>query len=286
MPGSEELKALVSQIPDPDKNGTYANMDQAGMDRIEKALQELRKGGRQAVLGLIDLLVEPGKGDDVKAHLALHLLAVRATARSDDKAEDRARAEFALAVASQLGGDRPKAVQNYLIEQLQIAGGREVGPALGKALLDEELCDTAARALAAIRDGAAEALLAALPKVQGRGRLSIIKKLAVLRAEKAAAVFRQALSDADPDVRIAAAWGIARIADDSAADALLKAADAHEGWERINQTDACMALADALLAAGKKAPAAALYVHLQKTRTEPRDDHIRQAAARGLAAAK
>ena len=280
MPASEKLKALVNEIPEPAKNGTYVDMDSGKIERIDKVVLELRKGGRDSVLGLIDLLVEPGKGDD-KAHFALHVLAVRVSAPGGDKA----RAEFARAVASQLAGDRPTAVRKYLIDQLQVAGGKEVVGALGKALLDPELCDPAARALAAIRDGAAEQLLAALPKVKGRSRLSVLKKLAVLRANGAAEAFKKALADDDPDVRIAAAWGITRIADASGAAALLKAADAHKGWERINQTDACMALAEALLAAGKKAEAAGIFAHLKKTRTSAADSHVRQAAARGLTAA-
>ena len=282
MPATEELKALVAQIPDPDKNGTYVNLDQEKIERILKLVPEFLKGGRDTVLGLIDMLVAPGKGNDVKPHFALHLLAVHVTGLGDDKA----RAAFALAVASQIGGDRPKAVQKYLIQELRLAGGKEVAETLGKALLDGELCDDAAQALAAIRDGAAEQLLAALPKVQGRNRLAVIKKLAVLRCQEAAEAFRQALGDADADIRIGGAWGIARIADASAADALLKVADAQQGWERFNENDACVALAEGLMAKGKKAEAVAIYAHLQKTRTGPTERHIREAAERALAAAK
>ena len=282
MPVSEELKALVNQVPDPDKNGTYVNLDQAKTEKLRQLVPEIHKGGRDAVLGLIDMLVEPGKGSDIKPHFALHLVAVHVTGLADEKA----RAAFALALASQVGGDRPKAVQQYLIRELQVAGGKEVAETLGKALLDAELCDAAAQALAAIRDGAAEQLLAALPKVQGRSRLSLIKKLAVLRCGKAADAFKQALGAEDPDIRIAGAWGIARIADASAADALLKTADAHQDWERFNESDACMALADNLLAAGQKAEAMAIYMHLARTRTGPAERHIHEAAERALAAPK
>ena len=282
MAASEELKALVNRMPEPNKGGTYADLDAGKVEQIEKIVLELRKGGRRSVLGLIDLLVEPGKGDDIKAHFALHVLAVRLGANFNDKA----RAELAGAIASQLAGDRPKGVKKYLIEQLQVAGGKEVVKALGKALLDPELCDPAARALAAIRRGAAEELLAALPRARGRSRLSIIKKLAVLRAEAAGKAFREALADDDPDIRIAAAWGIARIAAADAAEALLNCAAAHKGWERTNQTDACMVLAENLLTAGKKTAAAAIYARLQKTCTDPSERHVREAAERGLAAAR
>jgi HEAT repeat protein len=280
MSAAAEIKSLVSRLPDPDKNGTYANLDQAKVAQIEQAGAQLEQGGREAVLELIGLLAAPGQVDDFKARFALHVLAVRVT----QPGHERARAEFAQAVASRLGGDRPKAVQAYLIEQLQLTGSRAVVETLGKALLDPELCDQAARALAAIRDGAAEALLRAWPQVSGPSRRSILAKLGMLRAKSAAAAFRQGLADADPEIRVAAAWGLARIADAAAGPSLLKCADAATGWERINTTDACMALAEGLAAAGQKDAAAAIYQHLAKSRTADAERHIRAAAEKGLAA--
>jgi len=282
MPTDDELKALVARMPDHDPNSTYVNMDDEKIVAAQQVVAELHKGGRDAVLGLIDMLVEPGQGDDTKPHFALHLLAVHVTGLGDDQA----RARFAQAVASQVGGDRPKGVRKYLIQELALAGGKEVAETLGKMLLDPDLCDDAARALAAIRDGAAEALLAALPKVQGRSRLSVIKKLAVLRCAKAADAFKQALADADADIRVAGAWGLARIVDPSAVNAMLKTAAAHRDWERFNETDACFTLADGLMAGGKKAEAVAIYTHLRDTRTGRAERHIREAAERALAAAK
>lgn len=282
MSTSEDIKNLVGQIPDPDEGGSYANLDMNKVEQIKKIVAELHKGRRDSVLDLIDMLVEPGKGDDIKARFALHLLAVHVTR----KGSEQARAGFAQAVASQVGGDRPKAIQIYLIERLQLAGTKAIVGTLGKALLDPELCDPAARALTSIRDGAAEQLLLALSKVHGSQRLSIINSLAVLRAKEAADAFRKALDDSDPDTRIAAAWGIARIADDSAAVALLKCAQAHKGWERINQTDACMALAENLVAAGKRSKAVAIYAHLQRTRTDPSERHIYETAGRSLITAR
>ncbi len=282
MPSSEEIKSLVGQIPDPDEGGTYANLDTSKIKQIERIVAQLHEGGRDSVLGLIDMLVEPATGDAIKAHFALHLLAVRVTREGNEQA----REDFARTAASQVGGDRLKAIQIYLIEQLQLTGTKAVVEALGKALLDPELCGPAARALTSIRDGAAEQLLSAVPKVRGRQRLSVISSLAAIRAERAAETFKQALSDPDSDVRIAAAWGIARIGDASAAEALARCAEAHEGWERINQTDACLALAENLAAAGKKNDAAAIYARLLKTQTDPSERHIREAAEKGLTAVK
>jgi len=285
MPASEQLKALVEQIPDHDKGGSYVSLTPEAGEAMRTLAAEILKGGRENVLGLVDLLVEPKIGEevkDIKPHYALHLVAVHVTGEGQEKA----RAEVALALASQLGGDRPKAIQKYLIQEIQLCGGKEVTETLGKMLLDPDLYDDAARALAAIKEGAADVLLAALPNVKGRARLSVIKKLAVLKCEKAADVFKQALAEQDLDIRIAGAWGISRIADASAPEALLKAADGARDWERLNLSDAAMSLADALLAAGKKPEAAAIYAHMATTRTDPTEKHIKQAAERGLAATK
>jgi len=279
MPPSEQLTALINQMPDPDNRGMYGQIDK---EKVDKAIAAIHQGGRESVVGTIDLLVEPGKGNDVKPHYALHALALHVCKLEDDKP----RAEFAEAVASQLGGKRPKGVEKYLIEQLQVAGGKEVVPAVGRALLDPELCETAARALVAIGDGAGEQLAAALPKVKGKCRLAVVQNLGVVRCAAAVAALKQAAADPDADTRLAAAWALANIGDAGSVDLLIKAADAQEGWERIQATKACLLLAENLLAAGKKPDAAKIYTHLRDSRTDDSERYVRELAEKGLAAAK
>jgi len=279
MAPSAELKALVDQMPDPDGRGMYTNISK---EQVEKAVEEIHKGGRDNVIGLIDMLVPPGKGDDVKPHYALHVLAVHVCKLEDEKA----RPEFARTVASQVGGKRPKGVQKYLLRQLQVAGGKEVVGTLGKALLDVDLCEPAAQALAAIGEGAAEQLCAALPKAKGTCRLTVVQNLGVVRGEKAVDGLTRAVGDQDREVRIAAAWALANIGGAGSADVVLKAADAHEGWERIQHTKACLLLAEKLLAAGKGREAARIYTHLRDTRTDPAERYVRDAAEKALAGAQ
>ncbi|KPJ76779.1 MAG: hypothetical protein AMS14_01670 [Planctomycetes bacterium DG_20] len=277
MAASEKLQSLVDQMPEPDNRGTYGNMDK---ERIQKAVAEIHRGGRDAVVGLIEMLVEPGAGNDIKPRYALHVLAVHVCQLGDDKA----RAQFARTVASQLAG-RPKGVQRYLIRQLQVAGAAEVVETLGQALLDPGLCEPAARALVSIGHGAADQLRGALPKVTGKCRLAVILGLAALADRNAAGAFKEALDDNDADIRIAGAWGLACLADAGSAGTLLKAADGRTGWERIQQTNACLVLAEKLLAAGNKAAATGIYTRLRDARTKPSEGYVRQAAERGLAAA-
>jgi HEAT repeat protein len=268
------LAALVAKFPAPSvADGKLAEVDKAAADQ---ALAELRRGGRDAVVGLVTLLARSG---DSRVRHALHALAVHVGGLPDDK-ERRA---FAEALASTLGGDRPKEVQGFVVRQLQVVGGREVAGVLGKLLLDEALCEPAAQALVAIKDGAAEQFRTALPQVAGPQRVTIVQALGVLRDGAAADLLRKLVTDPDQTVRLTAAWALANSGDAGAVDLLLKAAEA-SGFERVKATQACLLLAENLLTAGQKKEAARIYSQLRDTRTDPGERHIRDAAARGLAA--
>ena len=300
MAPSEKIKALVDQMPTADEKGMYThivvkdlgmegkkrNLETKPIDKaqIEKAVDEIQKGGRASIVGVIDMLVEPGRGEDYKARYALHCVAVQVCKMKQAGGGDGPRSEFALALASQLGGNRPKGVQAYLLQELQTAGGKEVAGPLGKLLTDDELSDWAARALVSIGDGAVEQFRAALPQAKGKSRLTVIQNLGVLCDAKSADAMRAALKDTDREIRIVAARGLAKIGDVGAADLLLKAADGPQGWERIQMTKFCLVLAENLTAAGRKSDAAKIYTQLRDTRKDPSEKYVCEAAARGLAA--
>jgi len=279
MQAADKLNALVNQMPQADAKRILGTVDK---EAVDKALAEILQGGKDNITGLTALLVEPGKGDDGKARYALHALAVAVCKPQDAKQ----RAMFTAALAGTLGGDRPKEVQAFIVRQLQIAGTKDVSPALGKLLLDDELCEFAAQALLAIKDGAAEQFRTALPMASGKQTLTIVQGLGVLRDASAADTLKNLVGDKDREVRLTAAWALANSGDASAVEVILKAADKDkEGFERIKATNSCLLLAERLLAAGKKKEAARIYTHLKDTRTEPTEKHIKEAATKGLAAA-
>lgn len=281
MAVSEKLKALVAQMPDPDGRGMFTqNIDK---EKIEKAVAELAQGGAANVEELIEMLGEPGSDEDVKPHYALRCVGNHALVTKDENA----RRQFAETLAAKLGGDASGAGLSdynkaFLCQELQWAGRKEAVSALGRLLLNETLVDPAAMALVAIREGAAEQLLHALPEAKGKCRLGIVHALAALADPSAADPLKQALKDDDREVRLAAGAGLAKLGDAGAADLLIKAADAQPGWERIQAAKHCLVLAEKLLAAGNKAAAAKVLTHLRDTRTDPSENYVRAAAAKAL----
>src|SRR5262245_21713987 len=126
MFAAEKLAELVGSLVIPDRpSDAKAVEDEA----TAKTLTAILEGGADNVVGLVDMLTEPGKGDDSKARYALHALAVRVGAAKDEKQ----RAAFAKALASTLGGKRSRDAQGFVIRQLQVVGRAECAPALGKA---------------------------------------------------------------------------------------------------------------------------------------------------------
>jgi len=279
MAVSEKLKALVDQLPDADGRGMYTT--DIDKEKIEKTIAEIHRGGRENLLGVIEMLGEPGTEENVKPHYALHCLANHVLVIKDENA----RRQLSETLAAQLDGDLSTYNKAFLCQELQWAGRKEATAALGNLLLDEELVEPAAMALTAIGDGAAEQFRAALPKAQGKCRLNVVQGLGAVGDNQSTGALKEALNDPDREVRLAAGWGLSRMGDAGSADALIKAADVEPGWERIQAAKHCLVLAEKLLAAGNQDQAAKIYLHLRNTRKDPSEKYIRDAAEKGLGAA-
>ncbi len=276
MAVTTQLKALVDQMPDPDGRDMYTeNLDK---EAIQKAIAEIYEGGRENVLGLIEMLGTPGSEQDVKPRYALRCLANHVLAVQDEGA----RKEFSDALATALLSDRSHHVKSFLCQELQWAGGEEAVPALGALLLDEELVEPATMALLAIRRTAAQQFRAALPDAQGKCRLNIIQALGDVKDTGSIDGLESALRDPDREIRLAAGWGLARIGDAGSVELLINEADTHTGWERIQATKHVLVLAEQLSSVGKMDPAKRVYTHLRDTRTAATEQYVREAAERAL----
>jgi HEAT repeat protein len=278
MKTQDKIAELVDQVPALDKRGTFTG---PSWDEATPMLDGLLAAGRDGLVAVVAMLKEVDDGSDYKARYALHALAQYV----GRPGKDAARRTFIEALASQLGGDRSKGVQGYVARQLQVVGSKDAAPALGKLLADAELCESAAQALLAIRDGAAGEFRKALPELKGGTRLTVLQALGVLADAESAEAMKAALADADAEIRLAGAWGLARIAAADAVDGVFKLSTGATGWERIKATSFALLLAERLLAAGKKSEAAKMYRLLKESRTDKSEAYVLDAATEGLAKA-
>jgi len=278
MKTQDKIAELVDQVPALDKRGTFTG---PSWEEATPMLDGLIAAGRDGIVAVVAMLKDVDDGSDYKARYALHALA-QYVGRPGKEA---ARKMLADAFASQLGGDRPKGVQGYVARQLQVIGSKESSPALGKLLGDPDLCETAAQALLAIRDGAVVEFRRALPDLKGGLRLTVLQALGVLADAESAGAMNAALADGDAEIRLCGAWGLARIAAADAVDAVFKLSTGAAGWERIKATSYALQLAERLLASGKQAEAAKMYRLLKESRTDKSEAYVLEAATEGLAKA-
>jgi hypothetical protein len=306
MPAKPNLAELVEQLPATDReielqkaaaraaadpNAPKPKPEKPGGSKVtgpdpdvaDKLCDQVLAGGRESLLELIALIRDPAADDfkNYKPEYLLHCLTVR-VGRPDQAASRRG---FSDTLAAQVRHEQlPLHTRGFLVRELQWIGDEAAVPALGPLLTTEALCDDAARALISIGAGAAEQFRAALPKAQGRCRLVVIQSLGVVRDKDSAAALTKALEDGDREVRLAAAWGLARIGNSDSSQALLKLADASQGYERIKATQTCLLLAENLATSGKKDAAARIYAHLRDTRTDPKEQYIQDLAKKALVA--
>ena len=83
-------------------------------------------------------------------------------------------------------------------------------------------CRPAAMALVAIREGAAPPLRAALPQAKGACKLNVVQALGQIGDRESIPALRALVSDEDREVRLAAAWGLARMGDAGSVESLIR----------------------------------------------------------------
>jgi HEAT repeat protein len=278
---AHELQSLVDRMPEPDSRGILSNVDR---DAVLRALGEIHAAGKESIAALVEKLVEPGKGDDNKARYALHGLALYVCGLGNRPHNNDERQAFAKALAATLDTDRPSAVKEFVLRELQVCGGREVVESIGKHLAEPALSDAAAAALVAIGgDTAAVEFRRLLSSAQGRMRLIAVQNLGVLRDKQSVDALTKATTDADAEVRTAACWALANIGDSAGIDACLKAAEKATGYERIQAGKNRLLLAERLRDAGRKADAQHVYGHVRITSGDQSEAYLREIAERALA---
>jgi HEAT repeat protein len=171
-------------------------------------------------------------------------------------------------------------LRQLLIQELQWVGGARSVQKLGRLLADEQLCESAAMALLSMGNDGAAAFRKALPKATGKCRLVSLQALGQLRDKKSVEHFRRAIEDPDMDVRLCAAWALARTADAGSARTLVSLAARSTGYARSKATQACLVLAENMAATGRKREARDIYAAV---REQTQEAYIREVASKAIA---
>jgi hypothetical protein len=318
MPTPEEIKSLISQMPEldiapppppeepkpdpakpadaallvgppkpkpkpkPDAAAPKGKLTGPPWREAEKIYDAILAGGKDAVTIVIDQITANDIGPAYKPRYVLHGLAVYACRPGKEKE----RAAIVEAILPKLTSNKSKTTRGFLIRTLQVCADQSVVSSLSPLLADEDLADPAAQAMVTLRGDAPELLRAALQEATGRPKLAIIQALGALKDSASLAALTDAANDKDENTRITALWSLARSGGPQAMDPILKATEAPDGWPRTQATKAAFVLAETLADANKTADAIKIYQHLQQTRSAEHEAHIRQAAEQALASLK
>lgn len=243
-------------------------------------------------LGSVSLAAEPKKAstEDALKDLAAYkfgqsrasLTVIEDAVRDSQKSPEQRQA-LAAKLADMLGQKEVgRDAKDFICRQLSLIGGEAQVPALAAMLGDKDLSNLGRYALERMPcEAASQALRDALGKTDGVVRIGIVNTLGERRDMKVAPEIIKLLDDKDPATAAAAAAAMGKIACPACCKALgAKKADLKSDDPlQIPVTNAFMQCAEALIAADKKADAAAIYAKLYVP-TEPR--RVRIAALQGL----
>ena len=164
-------------------NDIIAQMPKKSAEDGRKLTEALVAGGESSISELCKMLKAPGKGKDDKVRYALHGVSLYVSAPGREDA--RAMTEGALLKALDAASDPH--VKGFLIRQIQLVSRGASVTKLGSLLTDAALGEPATQALLAIHTAdVAPTLAAALPNVEGKALVMIIRALGELKYKPAA----------------------------------------------------------------------------------------------------
>jgi HEAT repeat protein len=191
-----------------------------------------------------------------------------------------ARTDLANRLVGLLDADTTVEAKRFAALQLCIVATEAEVPRIAPLLTDETLSSLARYALEPIPGAAVDAaLLEALANTSGHTRIGMANSLGERKSATATAALAGLLTQDDVLLVQAASAALAKIATVEARQALLESLGAATGATREVLVDAVLSSADALLAGGDVAGAAALYTRLEDPAFSRR---VQFAALRGL----
>lgn len=179
-----------------------------------------------------------------------------------------------------LESDATRNGKDFVCRKLKVIGTKRSVPALAAMLSDANHSHMARYALESMPNAAAgAALLEALPMLTGKLKLGVMGSLGARQDKKSVPPLAALLGDDDAMVATSAAQALAAIRTAAAARALAHAKPNPDAADAV--TDASLACAESLLAAGDKGAALTIYKRLSKGELAK---HEKLAVSRGMLA--
>lgn len=266
---SAETSAILSLVPADDESKGFAQA------------QALLKRGPQAIMEVLAQLRPPKVGGDAQARFMVGSL----TWFTGKPGNEKQRQVYVKTLIDGAQKAEDVEVKRFLLEQLAIAGKAEAVAPLTEYLENEQLSDSAVRAIVATKQpDVAKVLTAALPKLKGRARVSAAYALGDLRAKAAVPELEKLARSDNHNVASAALYALAHIGVESAdaliADAISKTTSTVEpgrfaSWRLVN--------ARQLAKAGEREKAIELCRKIMNEAKAAQDEHIQIMALTALA---
>ncbi len=240
---SQDSRTLQTKIAD-----LLAQMPASDPGLLDKLMQEVAVFGGDGLIEIAGMLNAPGQGNDAAVRFTIGSF----TNYINRPGLESLRLSAAKAYCVALEKVNDKDIKAFLITQLQFAGKDETVSLLEKYLVDEQLCDPAARALVSIGSSSAfEALLSTLPKVDGPRLNSIVQALGDGKYTKALILLNKLVSYPDLRLKKTVLYAISNIGDVQSEKLLYsEAKNSDFTYEPVRATDAYLQWIERLIENG------------------------------------
>jgi len=199
----------------------------------DKLMAELSSMGEPAFTGIAANLLPPGQGNDLASRYAISGL-VKYLAKGNDKEKMKI---CAGSLCKSIESTKYDEVKDFLLQELQYVAGNESVATVSNLLLNERLCDPAARVLVRINtDQSNQALLEALPKATPQQQLILVEALGQTRYVPATEKIRELATSENTEMKKVAYRALAESGDFTSSAML--AAESRKAGYTYEQTDA------------------------------------------------
>ena len=191
--------------------------------------------------------------------------------------------KFEASLLDVVKSDAKYAGKQYACRELSIIGTEQSAPVLAPMLTNQEYSDMARYALERIPGEAVDkALLAALPKAEGKVKVGIVNSLGERGTKSAAGEIAKLADNSDKVLAGAAISALGKIGGPNALKGLDKALQSAPDNQKMPVYDAYLKIAEKMVAEGNKADALKIYSSLNKQGVP---QLVRTAALKGMVSA-